>query len=71
MEAPRSSKTSKSKPSSPHFDQHRNPKRLPAKYIQDHMEDEDLNSAMTSPPLKYVARVNSFVTTAKAEELER
>lgn len=71
MEAPRASRTSKAKPLSLHLDRHQNPKHLPAKYIQDHMEDEDLSSAMTSPPLKYVASVNSFVTTAKAEELER
>lgn len=44
---------------------------LPAEYIQEHMEDDDLNSAMVSPPLRYVARINSFATIETNEELER
>ena len=44
---------------------------LPAEYIQEHMEDDDLNSAMTSPPLQYVARINSFATSETSEQLER
>ena len=44
---------------------------LPAEYIQEHMEDNDLNSAMTSPPLQYVARINSFDTSETNEQLER
>lgn len=44
---------------------------LPVEYIQEHMEDEDLNSAVVSPPLKYVARINSFATSETNEELER
>ena len=44
---------------------------IPVEYIQEHMEDEDLNSAITSPPLRYVARINSFATVETNEELER
>ena len=44
---------------------------LPAEYIQEHMEDEDLNSAVASPPLRYVARINSFATSETNDELER
>lgn len=34
------------------------------------MEDDDLNSAIVSPPLRYVARINSFATLEANEELE-
>ena len=45
--------------------------KLPAEYIQERMEDDDLNSAIVSPPLKYVARINSFATSETNKELER
>ena len=44
---------------------------IPVEYIQEHMEDDDLNSAITSPSLRYVARINSFATMETNEELER
>ena len=44
---------------------------MPAEYIQEQTEDEDLNSAVALPPLKYVARINSFATSETNEELER
>ena len=44
---------------------------VPAEYIQEHMEDDDLNSAVASPPLRYIARINSFATSETNEELER
>ena len=44
---------------------------IPVEYIQEHMEDDDLNSAMVSPPLGYVARINSFTTSETNKELER
>lgn len=43
---------------------------LPADYIQEHMEDNDLNSAIVSPPLKFAARINSFATSEINDELE-
>ncbi len=53
------------------FGRGKSPGNLPAEYIQEHMEDDDLNSAIVSPPLKYVARINSFVTSDTDKELER
>ena len=44
---------------------------VPAEYMQEHMEDDDLNSAIVSPPLKFVARINSFATSDTDKELER
>ena len=44
---------------------------LPAEYIQEHMEDDELKTAIISPPLKYVARINSFTTSEISRELER
>lgn len=44
---------------------------LPAEYIQEHMHDDDLNTAIDSPPLKYIARINSFATSEINQELER
>ncbi|KAL9134028.1 MAG: hypothetical protein Q9175_004793 [Cornicularia normoerica] len=43
---------------------------LPAEYIQEHMDDDDLKAAISSPPLKYVARINSFATSETNKELE-
>jgi len=65
------SKMSKHKVFKPHFGRRGDWKNLPAEYIQDHMEDEDINSALVSPPLKYIARINSFGTSETNEELER
>ena len=44
---------------------------IPVDYIEEHMEDDDLNTAMTSPPLTFVARINSFSTTETKNELEK
>ena len=44
---------------------------LPAEYIQEHMEDNELKTAMITPPLQYVSRINSFATPEIARELER
>lgn len=54
-----------------HFARRKNSANIPVEYIEEHMEDEDLNSAMTSPPLTYVARINSFATRETNEKLER
>ena len=54
-----------------HIAQQKDAKNLPAEYIQDHMEDEDLNSAIITPPLKYAARINSFTTLETIDDLER
>lgn len=53
------------------FGRGRGSKNVPAEYIQEHMEDDDLNAAVASPPLRYVARINSFATSETNEELER
>lgn len=55
----------------PHSSLQKESKNLPADYIQDHMEDEDLNRAIVSPPLKYAARINSFTTHKTIDKLER
>ena len=44
---------------------------LPVAYMQNHMEDADLNAALEGPPLHYVSRTNSFETKEKIEELQR
>ena len=44
---------------------------IPAEYIQEHMKDAGLNSAMRTPPLTYIARINSFATPETNELLER
>ncbi|CAD6587129.1 MAG: hypothetical protein ASARMPREDX12_002758 [Alectoria sarmentosa] len=53
-----------------HFGRRKGSTNLPAEYIQEQTEDEDLNSAVALPPLKYVARINSFATSETNEELE-
>ncbi len=54
-----------------HFTRRQGSTNTPVDYMQEHMEDDDLNTAMTSPPLRYVARINSFATSETNEELER
>lgn len=44
---------------------------FPAAYMQNRMEDEDLNAALECPPLQYVSRTNSFETKETIEELKR
>ena len=44
---------------------------IPAEYIQEHMEDAGLNSAMKTPPLTYIARINSFGPPETKKLLER
>ena len=55
----------------PRFGKRGDSATLPAEYIEEHMEDEDLSPAVVSPPLKYVSRINSFATEEAAKELER
>lgn len=52
------------------FGRRKGSQSLPAEYIQEHLEDEDLNAAVIAPPLKYVARINSFATPKTSDELE-
>ena len=54
-----------------HFGRRNGSTNLPAEYIQEQTEDQDLNSAVALPPLKYVARINNFATSETNEELER
>lgn len=54
-----------------HFAHRKGTTNIPVQYIQEHMEDNDLNSAMAAPPLTFVARINSFVTPETNDSLER
>ena len=54
-----------------HFGRRNDSANLPAEYIQEHMEDDELKTAMITPPLQYVSRINSFATSEIARELER
>ena len=51
------------------FSRKKDSSNLPAEYIQDRMEDENVNLAM-GVPLQFVARINSFGTPDVEEKLQ-
>ena len=44
---------------------------LPVAYMENRIDDTDLNAALEGPPLHYVSRTNSFETKETIEELQR